>query len=204
MLKRRNKMKGWLRFSWVIVMCLIFCGCAGSSKYMKPVLEESVKLPGYDETLVVFLRPSGMAWAIQSSVFDITSEDNKLVGIVPAKKKVAYKTSAGEHMFMVVGESADFMKAHLAAGKTYYALVTPRMGAWKARFSLKPVHEEQLSSEEFKKWVNGTTYVENTPASFDWARQNAASIQSKREKYIEKWNGKSDGDKPVLDLDDGS
>ena len=35
-------------------------------------------------------------------------------------------------MFSVVGEAADFLEADLAAGKTYYIQVAPRMGAWKA------------------------------------------------------------------------
>ncbi len=50
---------------------------------------------------------------------------------------------------MVVSEAADFAKADVEAGKTYYVLVTPRMGWWKARFSLRPLMREQLDGKDF-------------------------------------------------------
>ena len=188
----------------IMIIALFVSGCAGSSRYMKLVPEhESSYTPGGGRSLVIFMRPSGFAFAIQSSVFDITTGENKLVGIVSAKKKVAYQTDPGEHMFMVIGESADFMKADLQAGKTYYALVTPRMGAWKARFSLKPVHKDDLASGKAKKWESSCKPVQNTDASYDWARKNAPSIQSKKETFIKKWDEKPDSGKPMLNAEDG-
>lgn len=188
----------------IMIIALFVSGCAGSSSYMKLVPEHVTSYaPEVNQSLVIFMRPSGMAYAIQCSVFDITGGENEFVGIVSAKKKVAYQTYPGEHMFMVVGESADFMKAYLEAGKTYYALVTPRMGVWKARFSLNPIHKEELTSDKFDKWVTGCKYVENTEASYDWARGNAPSIQSKKKKYIEKFDEKPDSKKAVLNAEDG-
>lgn len=188
----------------LMAVTIFLSGCAGSSKYMK---ETSGVAPSYKpektESLVIFMRPSGLGFAISSSVFDITEKEEVFVGIVPAKKKVAYKTNPGEHMFMVVGESADFMRANLEAGKTYYALVTPRMGVWKARFSLKPIHKQELNSDEFQNWFNSCDFVENTQDSYDWAKNNTVSIQSKKEEYLTKWNEKSDTDKPLLNSDDG-
>jgi hypothetical protein len=81
---------------------------------------------------------------------------------------------------MMVGESADFMKASLEADKTYYALVTPRIVVWKARFSLKPVHKNALASHDFTDWDNNCAFVENTDASYQWARDNMPSYQGKR------------------------
>ena len=138
-----------------IVLCigLAFNGCA--SKYMQPVDSERELSyePSESEAVIIFMRPSAFGGAIQSSVFDVTNGDNILVGIVSSKAKVAHKTAPGEHTFMVVGESADFMGAEVEAGKKYYALVTPRFGAWKARFSLKPIHKDELESD--KLW-NGS------------------------------------------------
>jgi hypothetical protein len=187
----------------LVLSISIFAGCAGSSKYMKLAPAGTDYYPEDDKALVIFMRPSTLGYAIQSSVFDVTSGENKLVGIISAKKKLAYKTDPGEHLFMVVGESADFMKAKLEAGKTYYALVSPRMGVWKARFSLKPVHKEELSSEEFRNWVQACEYVENKESAYKWAEQNAANIQSKREKYLIKWNEKPESAKPTLYPEDG-
>jgi len=190
---------------FAVILSLIFLyGCAGSTSHMRMVPEnEAFYMPDESHAFIIFMRPSTLGFAIQSSVFDITTGDNKLVGIVSAKKKVAYKTKPGEHLFMVIGESADFMKANLEAGKTYYSLVTPRMGAWKARFSFKPIKKEELDANEFKDWLNACQYYENTESSYMWAEQNAESIQTKREKYWPKWEAKSEEEKPLLRLDDG-
>jgi hypothetical protein len=170
---------------------------------MKETPDATIYKPVGNEVLVVFMRPSTFGFAISSSVFDIRENSDEFVGIIPAKKKVVYKTTPGEHMFMVIGESADFMKASLQAGKTYYALVTPRMGVWKARFSLQPVSKEQLHSDELKDWIGSCEIVENTEASFQWAKDNAPSIQSKKVEYLKKWDAKPEEEKPLLNPDDG-
>jgi hypothetical protein len=192
-------------FGLCLALAVFLSGCAGSNKYMRETSDTAVTYtPTGDEAVVVFMRPSGLGFAISSSVFDISKEaDNKFVGIVPAKKKVIYKTNPGPHMFMVIGESADFMRADLQGGKTYYALVTPRMGFWKARFSLRPVTQSELATDEFKDWTDSCELVENTEGAHQWAEEHAPSIQSKREEYIIKWNNKADEDKPVLKASDG-
>ena len=191
--------------SILIVLCIVFAlsGCA--SKYMQPVDPEKEQSyqPSETEAIIIFMRPSVFGGAIQSTVFDATTDENVLVGIVSSKAKVAHRAAPGEYLFMVIGESADFMKAEVEAGKIYYALVTPRMGAWKARFSLKPIHRGELDSEEFKKWVSSCSFVENTDSSYQWASDNAPSIQSKRQKYYQKWMSKSEMDRPMLYKEDG-
>ncbi len=118
-----------------LLSMFLLAGCAGSSSYMSDVPPERANYTTQpDQALVVFMRPSGFGFAIQSSVFDIVDENPVFVGIVSAKAKVAYYVNPGERRFMVISESADFMDATLEAGKVYYALVTPRMGVWKARF----------------------------------------------------------------------
>lgn len=186
-----------------LLSVLSLTSCA--SKYMKAAGPDALAgyMPSAGDATVVFMRPSSFGGAIQSSVFDVTTEKNVFVGIVSSSAKVAYRTTPGVKTFMVVGESADFMKAELAAGKVYYALVTPRMGVWKARFSLRPVHKEELSGDEFKGWNNGCELVENTPESFKWAKDNAPSIQEKRIEYFEKWMSKSESERPFLKTEDG-
>ena len=62
--------------------------------------------------MIVFLRPSTLGFAVQSSVFNATEDTPDLVGIVAAKAKVAYQLDPGDYLFMVIGESADFMTAN--------------------------------------------------------------------------------------------
>ncbi len=162
-----------------------------------------VTVPEEGKSMVVFMRPSGFAFGIQSSVFEIEGDYPALVGIVAAKKKVVYQLEPGKHLFMVVGESADFMSAELEPNRTYYALVTPRMGAWKARFSLKPIHAGELDSSQFNEWLGSCEWVENSPASNNWASANMSSIQSKHREYYTKWLEKEISERPKLLLQDG-
>jgi hypothetical protein len=90
---------------------------------------------------------------------------------------------------MVVGESADFMRCTFDPGKTYYVLVTPRLGWLTGRFSLKPVRATELTTPSFTEWNKTMRFVETTSASRAWAAKNAATIQKKREEYFRKWSG---------------
>lgn len=183
---------------------LLISGCAGTVKNMGEVPAERIAAaPAEGKAMVVFMRPSTLGFAIQSSVFEVKDGSSMLVGIVAALAKVSYQVDAGKHQFMVIGESADFMNAELLPNKTYYALVTPRMGVWKARFSLKPVHQQDLNTAEFKKWVDSFKWVEKTSASDSWARENVSSIQSKHTEYFAKWMSKPEAERPILFPDDG-
>ncbi len=196
-------MKRWVPFGSAILILLVLVSCAGTSKYMRDVADPDIAYaPAANEVIVVFMRPSTFAFAIQSGVFDVTTEQNELIGIVSAKKKLAYRTRPGKHLFMVTGETADFMQADLRAGKTYYALVNPRMGAWKARFSLAAVHKD-IEPDKLNEWKNSSTWVETTEATRQWAKENTGSIQRKRDGNIEKWMGKPAAGKPTLAPEDG-
>ena len=179
-------------------------GCAGPVKRMEVVSPDRIPArPESGKAMVVFMRPSGFGFGIQSSVFEVKGDDPVLAGILAAKKKMAYQLDPGEHLFMVVGESADFMSADLEPDRTYHALVTPRMGVWKARFSLRPVHADMLDSTEFDEWAKECKWVIKTPESDQWARDNMPSIREKQEKYYEKWMSKDASERPRLLREDG-
>ena len=112
-----------------ILIILILTGCSGKVSNMQLAnLGEKISLPKEGNAKIVFLRPSTMGYAVQSSVFKIEDNNPKIVGIVAAKKKMSYNLVPGDYIFMVVGESADFMYVEVEANKTYYASITPRMG----------------------------------------------------------------------------
>ncbi len=183
---------------------LSLVGCAGSVVNMKEVPDDQAVIkPVSDKATVVFMRPSSFGFAIQSSVFEIVNEKPELVGIVAAKKKVAYTVDPGKHLFMAVGESADFMSAELEAGKIYYALVTPRMGFWKARFSLAPIAEGGHASAEFKEWEAECKLVETIDSSYAWADENMADLQSKYAEYYAVWMEKDEIERPHLEKNAG-
>jgi hypothetical protein len=179
-----------IKWSFALVLLAGLAGCQ-SSLMVKSKKGEPNPEPG--KALVVFMRPSSLGGAIQSSVYDTRDKGNKFIGIVSSKTKLAYQADPGDHLFMVIAENADFMVAHLDAGKTYYTLVSPRMGVWKARFSLLPIHNRadakySTHSSDFRKWMAKTAWVDVTPQAEQWYREHAADIESKKLDYMSRWN----------------
>jgi len=103
---------------------------------------------------------------------------------------------------MVIGESADFMRATLKAGYTYYARVAARMGFWKARFSFIPYNGEE-SEETLQGWLNDTSLVTVNPEGVSWAAANRDSIASKHDEYLPQWKNKAEQDKQTLKASSG-
>lgn len=155
--------------------------------------------------MVVFMRSSFVGSAISASVFDVSGSETKFVGIINNGTKMAHPVKPGSHTFMVVSEAADFMQATVLPGRTYYALVTPRMGVWKARFSFRPLRQNELAGSEFAGWNSSTHFVVNSPETQNWAMQNAADISSKRTQYWPEWNSKPANDRAsqTLNAEDG-
>ncbi|HSC93943.1 MAG TPA: hypothetical protein VLC73_03160 [Burkholderiales bacterium] len=188
----------------VIALAALMSGCAGTISNMREVPPGSaITAPEPGKAVVVFTRTSGFGAAIQSSVFEVRNNRPALIGILAAKTKVAYKAEPGNYLFMVLGENADFLIADLQPDKTYYVDVVPRMGLWKARFSLEPKRRLDLDTPDFKSSLDECRWVEKTPASDNWALQNMASIQSKRADYYPDWQQKPPAEKPQLLAEDG-
>ncbi|HBF38863.1 MAG TPA: hypothetical protein DDW50_16280 [Firmicutes bacterium] len=169
--------------------------------------------PKPDQALIVFMRlPASFGKAFlfddygQSvSLYELPGTENRLIGFLKGGTKICYEATPGEHLFMVAGEAADFMKAMVESGKIYYVLVTPRMGFWQARYSLRPLRQMNLTSAEFPHWDSETSLVEKTSASEEWAQKHAAEIENKRTRYWVVWSEKTkeQQDLQTLHLEDG-
>ena len=92
-----------------ILSTLIFAGCA--SNPMQVSSSQSVQKAMPDESQIVFMRSSFVGSAINASLYDVTDEETKFLGIISNGTKVAHTTTPGKHTFMVVSEAADFMEA---------------------------------------------------------------------------------------------
>ncbi len=186
------------------VLSLLLAGCAGTVTNMREVpLSQVPAAPEPGKALVVFMRPSGLGFGVQSSVFEIRNETPVLVGIVAAKTRVVQQGNPGRYLYMVVGENADFMTADVVAGKTYYVKVEPRMGMWKARFGLEPYRQKDFAGADFAGALNECRAVEKGPESEAWAASNAVSIASKRTEYYGDWVKQAESARPRLLAEDG-
>lgn len=199
----------FMQWGFAILLVAGLTGCQ-SSLMVKSSANAAAPTPAPGKALIVFTRPSAFGGAIQSSVYDTHDSADTFIGIVSSKTKIGYQAEPGDHLFMVVAENADFMIAHLDAGKTYYALVRPRMGVWKARFSLIPLHNDasaqySTQSEDFAKWQSATSWVTVTPEAEQWYSEHAADIRGKKLDYMQKWDKASAQQKEELTLkaDDG-
>ena len=188
----------------IAALVLMLSACAGSSPRMQEVTTAGyAPAPEPGKALVVFMRPSGFGFAVQSTVYEIVDEELRIIGIISAKTKLAYQVQPGKRLFMAMGESADFMTAELQAGRTYYASVAPRMGMWKARFAFEPVRGKDFDTEAFKNDLSGTRWVEKSVATDEWFMLNRTDVLAKRASYYPDWLKQPEGERAALRADDG-
>ncbi|MFA9441092.1 hypothetical protein ACDA63_15765 [Uliginosibacterium sp. sgz301328] len=178
-------------------------GCASS--LMRPVEDPQPIAAQPQKTRVVFMRSTFLGSAISASVYDVKNGEPKFIGIVNNSTKLAYDTEPGQHVFMVVSEAADYLRADLAPGKTYYSVVVPRMGAWKARFSLYPVRTDgstdyNTAAKSFTEMLAGTKWVGNSPESEQWFSQNQADVKAKNTEYWPQWLAKPEDERKQATL----
>ncbi|MGH8080779.1 MAG: hypothetical protein ACREP7_09395 [Lysobacter sp.] len=193
------------------LLLLLLCSPVSFAKsvQMSPAADQDPK-PEAGKALVVFLRSSFVGSAISSSVYEAPDSETRFLGVVQNKNKLAVQVAPGEHRFMVIAENADFLDAKVEAGKTYYVLISPRPGAWKARFSLLPIHnradaKHNVQSADFSKWMTAGKYVSMNADAQAWYEKNQASVAEKKTDYLVKWNKMLPEDRQelVLHAEDG-
>jgi len=101
--------------------------------------------------------------------FGIWDKEN-FIGILTPKNYIQYKAFPGEHLFLARAENWAVIKGSLEAGKTYYILASPRMGAWKARVAMEVLRPDDPRLNE---WMRSLT-----PSTVD---------PGKRDAYVQEW-----------------
>ncbi|MGB5082309.1 MAG: hypothetical protein WBO23_16395 [Burkholderiales bacterium] len=192
----------------IIMGALLSYGCGSAPGRSAAQPSATVRpLPG--KTLVVFVRAlSSDATSVdyrRSPVFEIGSGASapELVGILPVRTMLAYQMNPGKHLFMVVGENADFMTADVVAGTTYYVLVTGRVATRTAFYALRPVTRREQNSNEFRELVASSKWVERTTEWDAWAIANRGFVTSRQSESYRAWLRKADSEKQHLRPDDG-
>jgi hypothetical protein len=175
------------RTGMLLLALALTSACSIKSAHMTPVASGAqLTRPSEGKALVFFTRPSSYGGAIQATIYD----GETYVGTVSGGTHVAYETTPGTHLFMVIGESADFMQAELLPDKTYYAGVHARMGVWKARFSFVPFNGSDV--KHGRDEVEDSRQVAANDQGRRWAAENAPGIAQKRRAYLAAWERKSD------------
>ena len=113
----------------------LLTGCGSSLMTRVPTIEK----PDSGRAMVTFFRPSAFGGAIKFSAWD----GDRFIGILTARSYVQYQTNPGRHLFMARAENWSYVEADLQAGRHYYIIARPMMGAWKARVALDPVGQHE-------------------------------------------------------------
>jgi hypothetical protein len=190
-------MKTTIRATVFLVAAAMLCACSGG--HMKSVNNPSkLGAPTSGKAKVVFMRPAAAGFMVKAFLYD----GDDYIATVMSRQRYEYLAEPGDHFFMVLGESADFMEAHLQPGKTYYALIALRFGVWKARFSLVP-HNGQISDQNLQTWLRSCKAIEPTEKGYRWGESNRGKAQNLKNRYMPKWLEKPRKDQAVLKAESG-
>jgi hypothetical protein len=139
-----------------LILFLTLAGCGGGVAYMKEVERPAALRAPKDAAMVVFVRPSWWAAALQADVVD---EQGRFIGRTAAKAHFTAVVPPGRHTFVVWGENTDAVQIEGAAGHIYFVEVGPTMGWWSARFHLRAISPRTASWAQRDRWMASTTYM---------------------------------------------
>ena len=168
---------------WVAMFAVLAVGCSVQSDLMKSTGQAPASLrPEPGKALVVFLRPEYSGYRVQAVVYDADS----YIGVVSRFAAVPFDAAPGHHRFMVVSEAADFLDADLLPGRTYFVEVVPRLGAWRARFSLRP-WDGVRDRGRIASALSEARVVRTNEDGRQWDVDNRRSVLAKKAKYEPDW-----------------
>src|SRR5688572_2321883 len=140
---------------WIaLTFALVLGGCAGSSSLMADAPTPAPSLnPAPGSAVVVFLRPSGVGFAVN---FTIVDQAGQWLGEAVAESHFAVQLPPGTYQFVAHAEDTDVVQATVAPDRIYYVLVTPQMGAFSAAVHLDPVKPNEAEWKDVPQMLAET------------------------------------------------
>ena len=127
-------------------------GCSYASPYMRPA-QPGLPAATPDAARVVFVRPSGMAFAVGVTILDGAG---RFLGDLPAQSHFSVAVPPGPHLFLAWAENTAAVRAELAPGRTYFVEVSPRPGFWSMRIQLLALTPRHPKWRERPEWIRRT------------------------------------------------
>lgn len=160
-------------------------------------------IPAEGKAVVVFFRPAtGTAFidGARHTLFEIKEShpDPQPFGIGGGGTKIAYHIEPGKHLFMVVGENAEYMTADLLPNSTYHVTVAVSAGRWRARYALRKTDAQDLASNDFKELLASSRWTESSATAQTWAASNMPSIKRRHAQYYSLWTSKPESERAAL------
>ncbi|MBK9991711.1 MAG: hypothetical protein IPP19_13500 [Verrucomicrobia bacterium] len=167
--------------------------CSSPPKFVKVPQLTPAPAAASGNALVIFLRPSGYPALGPSPLFDVTDE-TRVLAVPDPHTKTGILLPAGIHRFMVIMENVDFIDADLLPGKTYYILISPRVGFSLPHFRLiafkrhpsEPAYA--VGGSQLKTWLDACTPIGNAPG-FDafWGPKQMKKLNERKDEGLAKW-----------------
>jgi hypothetical protein len=151
-------------------------GCTASSEYMREAAAPKLEAPS-DKATVVFIRPSGYAAGIGTTIID---EKGHFLGDALAETYFVTQVDPGKQMFIAWAENTAALTATLEAGKTYYVEVSSKMGAFSARMHLLALTPRSENWGELRTWLSESKFMQVDQ------RGGQAYLDERREDVMEK------------------
>lgn len=178
---------------FLLISLLPITGCSPMATLMVPdeqIAAGPTAKPA--EATIIFIRPAQHGAVIDSAVFLLEDNAEEFIGKLGYEEGVSTSVKPGEHLFMVTDQNINhprFMKAEVEAGKSYYAVVSPR--GWPAIiFALVPVKSNssfKFGHGDLPGWLESTVWVKKGPEADSWFKKNKGRIHSVRIDGYKAW-----------------
>ena len=134
--------------------------------------------------MIVFVRPSGVAYALQYTVID---EMGGFIGQVPSKGHVKHVTDSGRHRYILWSNGTGVMDVDMAADKTYYVYVPANGG------DLLPIKRGTSDWDSAVDWTDGSTEWDSEPErAKKWTEERTEGIALQLERAKSVWSAHTD------------
>jgi hypothetical protein len=186
--------------SIAFIATLTLAGVASGAKPDKTAIPPVE--PG--QAQIVFLRHSIVGARENTLIYDTTSGQPKVIGIIPNHRKLVVSLPPGDHVFMIGNlPMCDFLQASVLPDKRYHVVVVAR---WPEGFTLRPVRHQAdgqpaqylYSSEEFQNMLKLTTRAGRAPESF--VKSELENAETHYAPKWQQWQTKTPEQKAVLTL----
>jgi len=198
----------------MLLMCisiLLVTGCAYTPETMDVHPEQEIKTAEQGKAQVVFMRFADTLKIIGCDLFEVTNfERIKFIGSISNEHKIAYLTDPGTKLFMSVSHSpynkADFMKANVIEGKTYFSMVVPNWGTggfWLIPFRNDYTADFNYNRPAFAKWLANTKLLLKKPTKADvYFEDKVSNFNKIYKRFRARWEKKSPEEKQKFTMNE--
>jgi hypothetical protein len=189
-------------FGLGVFLALGNAGCTASSKYMLQAPKGSGIQRSPDMATVVFVRPSGYAAAVKTTILDT---HGRFLGDALPSAYFAVKVPPGQHVFLSWAENTAALRATLEANKIYFVEVSSKMGAFSPRMHLLAIAPRKESWSKLDSWLGDCeAYSVDERAGQAYLRERTADTTERIERAKEaltKYSAEELDDRTILASD---